>query len=98
MWQQSSSAAESQAAADGDGDAVHIRFVSEVMLRQLDLQNRQTEARQIPAALVVDRRGVHDTLARSFSCLLKDEKYGLEALALKQSRVGVILRHKWVML
>ena len=79
--------------------STHALCLKEVLFGQLDWQNRQTEARQIPTALVVDRRGVHDTLARSsFSCLLKDEKYGLEALALKQSRVGVILRHKWVML
>ena len=53
------------------------------------MQNWQSEARQIPAALVVDCRGVFDALARSSSsCLgLKDKKSGLEALALKQSLV-----------
>ena len=60
------------------------------------MRNWQSEARQIPAALVVDCRGVYDALARSSSsCLgLKDKKSGLEALALKQSLVecGTIIR------
>ena len=60
----SSSAAETQAAADGDDEAVW-----------------QSEARQIPAALVVDCRGVYDALARSSSsCLgLKDKKSGFRS-------------------
>ena len=93
----SSSAAETQAAADGDDEAVYIRLcVQEVLFGQLDLQNWQSETRQIPAALVVDCRGVYDALARSsFSCLgLKDKKCGLEALAVKQCLVecGTLIR------
>ena len=93
----SSSAAETQAAADGDDEAVHIRVcLKEVLFGQLDLRNWQSEARQIPAALVVDCRGVYDALARSSSsCLgLEDKKSGLEALALKQSLVecGTVIR------
>ena len=93
----SSSAAETQAAADGDEEAVYIRLcLKEVLFGQLDLRNWQSEARQIPAALVVDCRGVYDALARSSSsCLgLKDNKSGLEALALKQSLVecGTVIR------
>ena len=63
----SSSAAETQAAADGDDEAVYIRLcLKEVLFGQLDLRNWQSEARQILAALVVvDFRGVHDALARS---------------------------------
>ena len=60
------------------------------------MRNWQSEARQILAALVVDCRGVSDALARSSSsCLgLKDEKSGLEALALKRSLVecGTMIR------
>ena len=79
----SSSAAETQAAADGDDEAVCIRLcLKEVLVGQL--------------ALVVDCRGVFDALARSSSsCLgLKDKKSGLEALALKQSLVeyGTVIR------
>ena len=93
----SSSAAETQAAADGDDEAVYTRLcLKEVLFGQLDLQNWQSEARQIPAALVVDCRGVYDALARpSPSCLgFKDKKSGLEALALKQSLVecGTMIR------
>ena len=93
----SSSAAEAQAAARGDDEAVYIRLcLKEFLFGQLDLQNWQSEARQIPAALVVDCRGVYDALARSSSsCLgLKDKKSGLEALALKQSLVecGTMIR------
>ena len=70
--------------------------MTEVLFGQLDLRNWQSEARQIPAALVVDCRGVYDALARSSSfCLgLKDKKSGLEALALRQSLVecGTIIR------
>ena len=78
----SSSAAETRAAVDGDDEAVCIRLcLKEVLFGQLDLQNWQSEARQIPAALVVDCRGVQDALARSSSsCLgLKDKKSGFEA-------------------
>ena len=86
----SSSAADTQAAADGDDEAVYIR------LCLLDLPNWQSEARQIPAALVLDCRGVHDALAPSSSSCpgLKDKKSGLEALALKQSLIecGTIIR------
>ena len=93
----SSSAAETQAAADGDDEAVHIRlYLKEVLFGQLYLQNWQSETGQILAALVVDCRGVYDALARSSSsCLgLKDKKSGLEALALKQSLVecGTVVR------
>ena len=93
----SSSAAETQAAADGDDEAVYIRLcLKEVLFGQLDLRNWQSEARQILPALVVDCRGVYDALARSSSsCLgLKDKKSGLEALALKQSLVecGTVIR------
>ena len=93
----SSCAAETQAAADGDDEAVYIRLcLKEILFGQLDLQNWRSEARQIPVALVVDSRGVYDALARSSSsCLgLKDQKSGLEALALKQSLVecGTMIR------
>ena len=87
-------AAETQAAADGDDEAVYIRLcLKEVLFGQLDWQS---EVRQIPAALVVDCRGVYDALARSSSsCLgLQDKKPGLEALSLKQSLVeyGTMIR------
>ena len=52
---------------------------------------------KIPAALVVDCRGVYEALARSSSsCLgLKDKKSGLEALALKQSLVECGTTIRW---
>ena len=82
----SSSAAVTQAVADGDDEAVYIRLCLKVVLfGQLDLQNWQSETRQIPGALA----------RSSSSCLgLKDKKYGLEALALKQSLVecGTMIR------
>ena len=89
--------AETQAAADGDDEAVYILLcLKEVLFGQLDLRNWQSEMRQIPAALVVDCRGVYHALARSSSsCLgLQDKKSGLEALALKQSLVecGTMIR------
>ena len=93
----SSSAAETRAAADGDDEAVQTRLcLKEVLFGQLDLRNEQSEARQIPAALVVDCRGVHDALARSASsCLgLKNKKSGLEA-ALKQSLVECGTMMRW---
>ena len=68
----SSFAAETQAAADGDDEAVYIRLcLKEIPFGQLDLP-----------ALVVDCRRVCDALARFFSsCLgLKDKKSGLDAL------------------
>ena len=81
----SSSAAETQAAADGDDEGVYIRLcLKEVLFGQLDLRNWQSEAGQLSAALVVDCHGVYGALARS--CW--------EALALKQSLVecGTIIR------
>ena len=84
----SSSAAETQAAADGDDEAVYIRLcLKEVLFGQLDLRHWQSEDKfQLFGG---DCRGVYDALARSSSsCLgLKDKKSGLEALALKQSLV-----------
>ena len=81
----SSSAAETQAAADGDHEAVYTRFCSKEVLFVL-----------LDAALVVDCRAVYEALARSSSpCLgVKDKKSGLEALALKQSLVecGTMIR------
>ena len=69
--------------------------LKEVLFGQLALQNGQTNAKQVPAALV-DRRGVYDAVARSSSSCLgsKEKKYGLEALALKQSLVecGTVIR------
>ena len=85
----SSSAAETQAAADGDDEAVYILLcLKEVLFGQ------QSETRQIPAALVVDSRGVHDALARSSSsCLgLKDKKSGLEALKQSLVECGTMIR------
>ena len=93
----SSSAAETQAAANGDDEAVYIRLcLKEVLFGQLDLQNWQSEARRILAALV-DCRGVYDALARSSSsCLgLKDKKSGMETLALKQSLVVCGTKRRW---
>ena len=84
----SSSAAETQAAAYGNDEAVYIRLcLREVLYGQQDLQNWQSAARQISALMLVDCRGVHDVLARSSSsCIgLKDKKSGLEALAIKRS-------------
>ena len=63
----SSGATETQRTADGDDDAVCIRScLSEVLFGPIDLQNRHTEARHCPAALV-DCRGVYNALARSSS-------------------------------
>ena len=72
--------------------AVTVSERNKFCFGQLDVQSWQSEARQIPSALVVDCRGVYDAVApSSSSCLgLKDKKSGLEALALKQS--GVIPR------
>ena len=94
----SSSAAETQAATDGDDEAVYIRLcLKGVLFGRLVLQHWQTEARQILAALVVDCRGVYDALARSSSsCLgLKDTKSGLDALPLKQSLVECGTSIRW---
>ena len=81
----------------GDDEAVHVRMcLKEILFGQLDLQNWQCETRRLPAALVVDCRGVYDALPRSSSsCLgLNDKKSGLEALALEQSLVecGTMIR------
>ena len=93
----SSCATETQAAADGDDEAVYIRLCLKEVLFGLDLRNWQSEARQIPAALVVDCRGVHNALARSsYSCLgLKGKKSGLEALALKLSLIECGTMRRW---
>ena len=93
-----SSAVETQAAADGDDEALNTRLcLKEVLFGQLELRNWQSETKQIPAALVVDCRGVYDVLARSSSsCLgLKDKKSSLKALALKQSLVDCVTTTRW---
>ena len=94
----SSSAAETQAAADGDDEAVYNRLcLKEVLFGQLELRNWQSETRQIHTSVVMDCRGVYDALARSSSsCLgLKDKKSGLEAHALKHSLVECGRAMRW---
>ena len=93
----SSCAAETQAAADGDDEAVYIRLcLEEVLFGQLDLQTWQTEIRQILAALVVDCRGVYDAIGRSSTSWLKGPpKLCLEALALQQSFVDCGTMIRW---
>ena len=93
--------------SSSDDEAVYIRLgLNEVLFGQLDFNYWQAEAGHIPAALVVDCRGVYDALALSSSSChgLKDKKYGLEALAFKvllsvaRWCAGVILPHSWVTL
>ena len=76
--------------------AVCVRLcLKEILCGQLDLRAWRAEARQVPAALLVDCRGVHDALARSSSsCFaVKDKTSGSEG-----ARTGVIMRHSWVAL
>ena len=92
MWQDRHLQHKLKQQAVDDDEAVHVYIrlcLKEVLFGQLDLQNWQSEARQIPAALVVECRGVYDALARSSSsCLgLKDKKSGLKAPPLKQTLV-----------
>ena len=82
-------AAETQAAADGDDEAVYKRLcLKEVLFGQLSETNSCCSG--------VDCRGVYDALARfSSSCLgLQDKNSGLEALALKPVLVecGTMIR------
>ena len=85
-----SSAAETQAAADGDDEAVYIRLcLKDVLFGQLDLQNWQWKARQIPAALVVDCRGVYDALAGSSSSCLGLRERNLAWKRLRSNRVSL---------
>ena len=76
----------------GGDHAVYTRLcLKEVLFGQLDWQNRQTEARQIPTALVVDRRGVYDALARSsFSCLVLKDKKNMAWKRLLSNRVWLV--------
>ena len=79
----------SAAAADGDDEAVYIRLcLKEVLFGQLDLRDWQSEARPIPAALVVDCRGVYDALARSSSSCL-GKKRNLAWKHLRSNRVSL---------
>ena len=93
----SSAAAETSAATDGGDEAVCARLrVKAVLFGQLNLPNWQAEeARQIPAALTVDCRGVYDASARSSSCLGFE---GQEALALKQGLVECDTMIHWCQL
>ena len=69
----------------------------ETLIGPIEIREWQTYAQRIPAALVLDCRGVYDALARSeSSCLgLKDKKSGLEALALKQNLVQLKTGLRW---
>ena len=87
----SSSAAETQAAADGDDEAVYIRVcLKEVLFGQLDLRNWQSEARQIPAALVV--------VVSTMPWLALRLHSNRVSLSVDQKYAGVTLQHSWVML
>ena len=75
-------------AGNGDDEAVHVRLsLSALLFGDFELKHWQEHVRRMPAALVLDCRGVYDALARSASARLglADKKSGLEALALKQS-------------
>ena len=94
----SSNFAELQAAADAEGELSYIRIALREFVREtIPLQRWQEAAAQIPSALVLDSRGVHDALARSESaCLgLKDKRSGLEALSLKRSLVEIRCGLRW---
>ena len=94
----SSNSAELQAAADAEGELSYIRLsLRELVGEPIPLQRWQEAAAQIPSALVLDSRGVHDALARSESaCLgLKDKRSGLEALSLKHSLVETRCGLRW---
>ena len=69
----------------------------ELLGETIPLQRWEDAAAQIPAALVLDSRGVYDALARSESaCLgLKDKRSGLEALSLKRSLVETQCGLRW---
>ena len=84
----SSNSAELQAAADAERELSYIRLsLRDLLGETIPLQRWEDAAAQIPAAFVLDSRGVYDALARSESaCLgLKDKRSGLEALSLKRS-------------
>ena len=94
----SSRSAELQAAADAEGELSYIRLsFRELIGETIPLQRWEDAAAQIPAALVLDSRGVYDALARSEpACLgLKVKRSGLEALLLKRSLVETQCGLRW---
>ena len=93
----SSSAAETQAAADGDDEAVYILLcLKEILFGQLDLRNWQSEARQNSCCFGGGLPWCLRCPGSLFVFLSRSERQEiwLEALALKQSLVecGTVIR------
>ena len=69
------SAAETQAAADGDDEAVCVHLcLKAVLVGQLDLRHWQSDTRTMPAALMVDCLGLKDKIGGAHS---QTEPHGL---------------------
>ena len=67
----SSNSAELQAATDAEGELSYIRLSLRGLIGEtIPLQRLQEAAAQVPAALVLDSRGVYDALPRSESACL----------------------------
>ena len=94
----SSSACEVQGADTCAQELEYIRLVlAEVLTGQQPLREWQQTAKIIPAALVLDCRGVFDALAKSESSALgmRDGRSALEALGLKRAMEATQMALRW---
>ena len=94
----SSCDAETQAASLAEEESEYCRLViADVLHNGCDLRNWQASCSLVPAALIIDCRGVYDALARSeSSCLgLQGKRSAIEALALKRSMARTKSSLRW---
>ena len=93
----SSSACETQAAGDAQEEAEYVRLVLfEILHGSVDLKDWTDQVAIVPAALIIDCRGVFDALQSESSGLgMKDRRSALEALALRRAMRSTSTTLRW---
>ena len=94
----SSTAIEVQSASIGEEELQYVRLVlSETLFGRFSLKDWQNAVQIIPAALIMDCRGVFDALSKSeSSCLgMKEKRTGIEAMAIKRSLSATRTSLRW---
>ena len=94
----SSTAIEVQASSIGEEELQHCRLVvGESLFGRFAIKQWEERVRMIPGALIMDCRGVFDSLSKSeSSCLgMKERRTGIEALAIKRSLISTGTSLRW---
>ena len=94
----SSTAIEVQSASLGEEELQYCRLaLGESLFGKFSIKQWEERVKMIPGALVMDCRGVFDSLSKSeSSCLgMKERRTGIEALAIKRSLLSTGTSLRW---